>query len=106
MPLSVDFPQSRKPDLREVGRETYEVVTNTGRRGYKQRMRKRTFKTEREQNYAPSEVAAILIVSYDAALRLTQKMKGMVDLGTPTLRISSKLNQSKSADALAFHPTR
>ena len=48
--------------------------------------RKRTIKIEPEQNYAPSEVAAILNVSYDAALRYMQKMKGVVDLGTPTRR--------------------
>ena len=40
----------------------------------------------RTEIYAPSEVAAILNVSYDAALRLMQKMKGVVDLGTPTRR--------------------
>ncbi len=98
-PLGTDFPPGRKPDLRKVGIDIYEVLTNTGRHGYKQRMRKRTFKIEPEQNYAPSEVAAILNVSYDAALRLMQKMKGVVDLGTPTrqyrrgkkkLRISGK----------------
>jgi hypothetical protein len=86
MPLSIDYPQGRKPDLRKVGRDIYEVLTNTGRHGYKQRMRKRTIKIEPEQNYAPSEVAAILNVSYDAASRLMQKMKGVVDLGTPTRR--------------------
>jgi hypothetical protein len=86
MPLSIDYPQGRKPDLRKVGRDIYEVLTNTGRHGYKQRMRKRTMKTDPEQNYAPSEVAAILNVSYDAALRLMQKMKGVVDLGTSTRR--------------------
>jgi hypothetical protein len=62
-------------------------------------MRKRTLDIGPEQNYAPGEVAAILNVSYDAALRQMQKMKGVVDLGTPTrrykrgkkkLRISSK----------------
>ena len=86
MPISIDFPEGRKPDLRKVGRDIYELITNTGRHGYKQRMRKRTIKIEPEQNYAPSEVAAILNVSYDAALRLMQKMKGVVDLGTPTRR--------------------
>jgi len=86
MPLSIDYHQGRKPDLRKVGRDIYEVLTNTGRHGYKQRMRKRTIKIEPEQNYAPSEVAAILNVSYDAALRLMQKMKGVVDLGTPARR--------------------
>jgi hypothetical protein len=86
MPISIDFPPGRKPDLRKVGRDIYEVLTNTGRHGYKQRMRKRTIKIEAEQSYAPSEVAAILNVSYVAASRLMQKMKGVVDLGTPTRR--------------------
>jgi hypothetical protein len=86
LPLDVDFPQGRKPDLWEVGRDIYEVLTNTGRHGYKHRMRKRALKIEPEQNYAPGEVAAILNVSYDAALRQMQKMKGVVDLGTPTRR--------------------
>jgi hypothetical protein len=86
LPLDVDYPQGSKPDLREVGRDLYEVLTSTGRHGYKQRMRKRTLKVEPEQNYAPSEVAAILNESYDAALRHMQKMKGVVDLGTPARR--------------------
>ena len=86
MPLSTNFHQGRKPDLDKVGRDIYELLTNTGRHGYKQRMRKRTIKIVPEQNYAPSEVAAILNVSYDAASRLMQKMKGVVDLGTPTRR--------------------
>jgi hypothetical protein len=86
MPLSANLPPDRKPDLRKVGRDIYELLTNTGSLGYKQRMRKRTIKIEPEQNYAPSEVAAILNLSYDAASRLMQKMKGVVDLGTPTRR--------------------
>jgi hypothetical protein len=86
IPLGVDFNQGRKLDLRKVRREIYELLTHTGRHGDKQRMRKRTLKIVPEQNYAPSEVAAILDVGYDAAPRLTQKMKSMVDLGTPTRR--------------------
>ncbi len=38
MPLSIDYHQGRKPDLRKVGRDIYELLTNTGRHGYKQRM--------------------------------------------------------------------
>jgi hypothetical protein len=86
MPITTNFYEHSKPDLRKVGTDIYELLTNTGRRGYKQRMRKRTIKIEPEQNYAPSEVAAFLNISYDAALRLMQKMKGVVDLGTPTRR--------------------
>ena len=87
MPISTNFyfHEHRKPDLRKVGKDIYELLTNTGRRGYKQRNAGGgTIKADRL--YAPSEVAAILNVSYDAALRLMQKMKGVVDLGTPTRR--------------------
>jgi hypothetical protein len=86
MPVTTNFYAHTKPDLRKVGKDIYELLTNTGRDGYKQRMRKRTIKIEPEKNYPPSDVAAILNVSYDAALRYMQKMKGVVDLGTPTRR--------------------
>ena len=69
-----------------MGKAIYEVLTGTGRQGYKQRVRKQPVKIEPEQNYAPAEVAAILNVSYDAALRMMLKMPGLVDLGTPTRR--------------------
>jgi hypothetical protein len=88
MPITTNFYEHSKLDLllRKVGKDTYELRTSTGRSGYKQRMRKRTIKIEPDQNYAPSDVAAFLNVSYDAALRLMLKMKGVVDLGTPTRR--------------------
>jgi hypothetical protein len=86
VPLSTIGEQGDKPDLRKVGKDIYEVLTGTGRHGYKQRLRKQSVKIEPEQNYGPSEVSAILNVSYDAASRLMLKMKGTVDLGTPTRR--------------------
>jgi hypothetical protein len=86
MPVTTNFYEHTKPDLRKVGKDIYELLTNTERDGYKQRMRKRTIKIEPEKSYPPSDVAAILNVSYDAALRYMQKMKGVVDLGTPTRR--------------------
>jgi hypothetical protein len=86
MPITTNFYEHQRLNLRKVRKDIYELLTTTGRDGYKQRMRKRTIKIEPEQNYAPSDVAAILNVSYDAALRYMQKMKGVVDLGTPTRR--------------------
>jgi hypothetical protein len=56
------------------------------RQRYKQRVRKQRFTIEPEQNYAPGQVAAILNVSYDAALRFMSRMTGVIDLGTPTRR--------------------
>lgn len=38
LPLTVDLPQDRKPGPSKVGRDIYEVFTNTGRHGYKQRI--------------------------------------------------------------------
>jgi hypothetical protein len=61
-------------------------LTSTSRHGFKQLARKQTVTIEPEQNYSPSEVAAALNLSYDAALRLMPKMKGVVDFGTPTRR--------------------
>ncbi len=86
MPFGVKSSGHRKPDLRKVGRDIYELLTNTGRHGYKQRMRGRTIKIDPDKNYVPSEVAAFLNLSYDAALGQMEKMKGVVDLGTPTRR--------------------
>jgi hypothetical protein len=75
-----------KPDLRKAGKEIYEVLTGTGSHGYKKLARNQTIKLDPDKNYSPSEVAAILNVSYDSASRLMLKMKGHVDLGTPTRR--------------------
>lgn len=86
MPFGVKSSGNSKPDLRKVGRDIYELLTNTGRHGYKQRMRRRTIKIDPDKNYVPSEVAAFLNLSYDAALKQMQQMKGVVDLGTPTRR--------------------
>jgi len=66
--------------------DIYKVPTVTGRHGYKQLARKQSVKIEPEQNYSPGEVAAALNLSYDAALRLMLKMKGVIDFGTPTRR--------------------
>jgi hypothetical protein len=67
-------------------KNTSEVLTSEGRRGYKQMVRNQRVKIEPEQNYSPGEVAAALNLSYDSALRRMQKMKGVVDFGTPTRR--------------------
>jgi hypothetical protein len=67
-------------------KDTSEVQASEGRRGYKQLVRSQRVKIEPEQTYSPGEVAAALNLSYDSALRRMQKMKGVVDLGTPTRR--------------------
>ena len=63
-----------------------DALTSKGRHGYKQQVRKQKVEIEPEKNYSPGQVAAALNVSYDAALRKMLKMKGVVDLGTPTRR--------------------
>jgi hypothetical protein len=86
VPVSTIPRHGGKPDLHKAGKDIYEVLTGTGSHGYKQRARKQTVKIEADQNYSPSQVAAVLNVSYDAASRLMLKMKGHFDLGTPTRR--------------------
>ncbi len=67
-------------------KDAAEVLTREGRRGYKQLVRNQKVEIKAEQNYSPGEVAAALNLSYDSALRRMQKMKGVVDFGTPTRR--------------------
>jgi hypothetical protein len=88
MPFGINSSsEHRKPDLYKVGKDIYELLTSTGSRGYKQRARKQAVQFKADDTmYDPKQVAAILNVSYDAALRLMEKMKGVVDLGTPTRR--------------------
>jgi hypothetical protein len=104
VPVSTLPNHGNKPDLRKVGKDIYEVLTGTGCQGYKQLARKQTVKIEPEVNYAPSEIAAILNVSYDAASRLMLKMKGVVDLGTPTRRFKrgKKKLRISGKDLLTF----
>ena len=86
VPVSTIPQHGDKPDLRKAGRDIYEVLTGTGNHGYKKLARNQTVKTEPDKNYSPSEVAAILNVSYDSASRLMLKMKGVGDFGTQTRR--------------------
>ena len=77
---------SAKIDLRKVGKDIYELLTYPGRRNFKQRARKQTVELKPDNRYTPSEVAALLNVSYDTAVRRMQSMKGIVDMGTQTKR--------------------
>ena len=77
---------SAKIDLRKVGKDIYELLTYPGRRNFKQRARKQTVELKPDKLYTPSEVAALLNVSYDTAVRRMQSMKGCVDMGTQTKR--------------------
>ncbi len=60
----------------KVGKDIYELITFPGRRSFKLRARKRTVELKPDKVYTPSEVAVLLNVSYDTAVRRTQNMKG------------------------------
>ncbi|MGD0974844.1 MAG: hypothetical protein ABR866_12185 [Candidatus Korobacteraceae bacterium] len=75
-----------KIDLHKVGKDIYELLVHPGRRSFKQRARKQTVELKPDIRYTPSEVAALLNVSYDTAVRRMQSMKGIVDMGTQTKR--------------------
>jgi hypothetical protein len=89
-------------------KDTSEVLTSKGRRGYKQLVRNQRVKIEPEQNYSPGEVAAALNLSYDSALRRMQKMKGVVDFGTPTRRYKRRKRKLRISgrNLLAFTRTK
>jgi hypothetical protein len=82
--ISVHSPA--KIDLHKVGKDIYELLTYPSRRGFKQRARKQIVELKPDKLYTPSEISALLNVSYDTAVRRMQKMKGCVDMGTQTKR--------------------
>ena len=76
-----------KPDLHKVGKDIYELIRHPRRsRSFKQRARKQTVELKPDHFYTPGEVAALLNVSYDTAVRRMLTMKGCVDMGTQTKR--------------------
>jgi hypothetical protein len=93
-----------KPDLHKVGKDIYELLTHPGRRSFKQRARKQTVELKPDKLYTPSEVAALLNVSYDTAVRRMQSMKGCVDMGTQTKRYKrgKKLLRISGKNLVAF----
>ena len=101
---SLAVSREHKPDLHKVGKDIYEAATLGSRRGYKQRARKQTVELNPSTFYTPGEVAAILNVSYDTAVRRMQKMKGCVDMGTQTKRYKrgKKMLRVSGKNLLAF----
>jgi hypothetical protein len=109
IPAIEDASIARTPEYNVVNHnDSSELLTREGRRGYKQTVRNQRVKIEPEQNYSPGEVAAALNLSYDSALRRMQKMKGVVDLGTPTRRYKrgKKKLRISGKNLLAFLRTK
>lgn len=95
---------SAKIDLRKVGKDIYELLTYPSHRRFKQRARKQTVELKPDKLYTPSEVAALLNVSYDTAVRRMQSMKGCIDMGTQTKRYKrgKKLLRISGNNLVAF----
>ena len=73
-----------QPNLHLIGRSIYNALTQ--KRGWKKEARRKpTTAIDSHKLYTPSEVAALLNVSYDTAVRRMTKM-GAVDMGTPERR--------------------
>jgi hypothetical protein len=104
LPAVTTAEASAKIDLRKVGKDIYELLTYPGRRGFKHRARKQTVELKPDKLYSPSEVAALLNVSYDTASRRMQTMKGCVDMGTQTKRYKrgKKLLRVSGKHLIAF----
>ena len=65
---------------------------------------KQTVELKPDKLYTPSEVAALLNVSCDTAVRRMQSMKGCVDMGTQTKRYKrgKKLLRISGKNLIAF----
>jgi integrase len=93
-----------RPDLHKVGRDIYDSLRSSGRRGYKNRARRRYVELKQDKLYTPSEVASLLNVPYDTAVRRMQRMKGCVDMGTQTKRYKrgKKMLRISGKNLMAF----
>src|ERR1039458_3757080 len=103
-PMTATTQASAKIDLRKVGKDIYELLTYPGRRSFKQHARRRTVELKPDKLYTPSEVAALLNVSYDTAVRRMQSMKGCVDMGTQTKRYKrgKKIGRASGKHLVAY----
>jgi hypothetical protein len=75
-----------KPDLSQAGQDIYDALTSASKRGWKNRARKKPVTFDTERYYAPAEVAALVSISYDAAIRLMKRTGKTIDLSAPRTR--------------------
>jgi hypothetical protein len=74
----------RQPDLARVGRDIYYQLTGRPREN-KQSWKRHLPSVEIKSDhlYSPKEVAAVLSVSYDTAVRIMSRMKRSANLAKP-----------------------
>lgn len=77
---------SPEPYRAAVVKSVQEFLRTFQPEGWKENTRNEKVHIEPDRNYRPGEVAAILGVSYDTAVRRMEKMKGCVDMGSKTQR--------------------
>lgn len=73
-----------QPDLSQVGHDIYDQLTGRPREN-KQSWKRRLGSVEIKSDhlYAPKEVAVVLSVSYDTAVRIMSRMKRSANLAKP-----------------------
>ena|SRR5580765_4467804 len=77
---------SPEPYRAAVVKSVQEFLHTFQPEGWKEITRKESVRIEPQKNYRPGEVAAILGVSYDTAIRRMLQMRGCVDMGSKTQR--------------------
>jgi hypothetical protein len=84
------------PDLTEVGQQIYDLLNMQPKRRQAWKKRVVSVEIKPDHTYSPREVAAVLSVSYDTALRIMSRMKRIANFAKP--RTKKRLPRIKGSD--------
>jgi hypothetical protein len=84
------------PDLKKVGQDIYDLLNVPPRNRQAWKKRVVSVEIKPDHTYSPREVAAVLSVSYDTALRIMSRMKRIANFAKP--RTKKRLPRIKGSD--------
>lgn len=87
---------SRKPDLKKVGRDIYDLLNMLSEKRQAWKARSVNVEIKPDHLYGPKEVRVVLGVSYDTAVRTMERMKRTANFAKP--RAKKRLLRVKGCD--------
>lgn len=94
--VGIPMPTSKRPDLKSVGQNIYNLLNMQAEAEQNWKKRRVDVELKPDYLYSPREVAAVLSVSYDTAVRVMQRMKRSANLASP--RAKKRLLRVKGSD--------
>ena len=94
--VGIPMPTSKCLDLKSVGQNIYNLLNMQVEAQQNWKKRRVDVELNPDYLYSPREVAAVLSVSYDTAVRVMQRMKRSANLASP--RAKKRLLRVKGSD--------